>query len=367
MIVDSHIHIFPPLSEASGYPTAAEHLAALQIAIAMHQEPPRRLRDNEPVPEAAEALNDGAIRAPQGLPASANFRAGRYGRMEWDWRGETYYKPFLPATLDDLACPPEMMAQQLQRAGVDCAIIQNSRLYGRLNDYCAAAMEAFPGKFIGLANIREHAAHTGGEIAELRRAITDLGLRGIDYNNHGHILDGYEHTLEHPRFEPFWQEVLALGVPIFWEIRGAPFPTPESYLREVDRLNTLLDRYPQLPGVFTHGFAPHLLEGSIPEPVQRILRREQLLIEILFPINWGRNHDYPYAELRPIIKHLYELVGPERLVWGSDMPLVERNCTYRQSLDYLRLALDGVASEREQDLIFGGNVLRVVGPPPAAR
>ena len=30
------------------------------------------------------------------------------------------------------------------------------------------------------------------------------------------------------------------------------------------------------------------------------------------------------------------LFGAHRLVWGSDMPNVERNCTYRQSLDYLR-------------------------------
>ena len=30
-------------------------------------------------------------------------------------------------------------------------------------------------------------------------------------------------------------------------------------------------------------------------------------------------------------------MGGQRLLWGSDMPNVERNATYRQSLDYLRL------------------------------
>jgi predicted TIM-barrel fold metal-dependent hydrolase len=85
------------------------------------------------------------------------------------------------------------------------------------------------------------------------------------------------------------------------------------------------------------------------------------MTEILYPIHWGREHDYPYSELQPMLAMLYARFGPDRLVWGSDMPNVERNCTYRQSLDYLRHGMAGIASESEMDGILGGNVLRLLG------
>jgi predicted TIM-barrel fold metal-dependent hydrolase len=61
--------------------------------------------------------------------------------------------------------------------------------------------------------------------------------------------------------------------------------------------------------------------------------------------------------LRPAVETLFRHVGRERLVWGSDMPNVERNCTYRQSLDYLRLQSDGWLPSADLDRILGLNVL----------
>jgi hypothetical protein len=41
------------------------------------------------------------------------------------------------------------------------------------------------------------------------------------------------------------------------------------------------------------------------------------------------------------------------------MPNVERNCTYRQSLEYLPRILGGVVSASDLDLILGGNLARL--------
>jgi hypothetical protein len=42
------------------------------------------------------------------------------------------------------------------------------------------------------------------------------------------------------------------------------------------------------------------------------------------------------------------------------MPNVERNCTYRQSLHYLRIIGEGIISPADMDRILGLNVLRVL-------
>jgi predicted TIM-barrel fold metal-dependent hydrolase len=125
-------------------------------------------------------------------------------------------------------------------------------------------------------------------------------------------------------------------------------------------LNRWSERWPSVPGVWTHGFAPDLL-ARMPEPLARLLGRDRLMVEILYPIHWARTHEYPFPELRQSLETLYRRVGGERLIWGSDMPNVERNCTYRQSLEYLRLLTSGWLPSADLERILGLNVLRLLG------
>lgn len=365
MIVDCHSHIFPPLAGTADHPISAEHLFFLQLYVGTHAEPDRRLRDHAVVPEADRVLHDGRLDGPDGILRQPRFRVGRFGRFEWDFEGEAHYRSFLPPSLQGMVSPPEFILQQMARAGVDVAVLQNARPYGRLNAYIGEAIHRYPDRFIGLADVKEAEAHTEAERSELTRAVREYGLRGLYYANRGLIFDRYRHGFDDPLFDPFWERVRSLGVPVFWEILGVPMHSSTTYLGELDRLSRWCERYPDVSGVLTHGLAPEYLEGALPEPVARLLRREQLMVEVLYPIHWGRNHDYPYPELRPALGRLYDLVGPERLVWGSDMPNVERNCTYRQSLEYLRQGLAGIATPRELDQILGRNVLRLLGAPSA--
>ena len=60
------------------------------------------------------------------------------------------------------------------------------------------------------------------------------------------------------------------------------------------------------------------------------------------------------AEAQPLIRELYQKLGASKLLWGSDMPNVERSCTYRQTLTYLTHHCDFI-SEADLDQIVGGN------------
>ncbi len=356
MIVDSHMHIFPFLGGPCGFPSAADHLRFLQLYISNHGNPVRRLRDHAFV-EGHRPISGPPV-SPDRL-IDANFRVGQFGRFEWTLDHEDYYLSFLPPSLQTMESPPEFILQQMAHAGVQRAVLQNAHLYGRLEDYFANAVRRYPDKFIGLAGVYEWKASCPEEIRRLRTSVKELGLRGLYYANRGLFMEGHQRSFDDESFELFWEEVQRLGIPVFWEIGPVPEPTPEQLLREVERLNRWAEKHPHIPCLYTHGFAPPLLEGDPPEPVARLLRNEQFMIEILFPIHWGRDHQYPYPELRTALRTLYNLVGPDRLVWGSDMPNVERNCSYRQSLEYLQTSLDFVPPS-EMDLILGGNVLRLL-------
>jgi predicted TIM-barrel fold metal-dependent hydrolase len=347
-VVDSHAHIFPRLGERCEF---------LQLYMAAHAEPVRRLRDHARVTE--QTLHKGRLQGPGDL-RDVNFRAGKYGRLEWTANGEDLYIQFFPPSLHDVASPPELMLQQMARAGVDVAVLQNARLYGRLNEFFSAAVRRNPEKFIGLADVDEPNAHTDAEILGLRHAVRELGLRGLYFANRGFFSTGYARSFDDPMFDPFWSEVESLQIPVFWELVGVPDPTDDQLLLvEIDRLNRWARRWPSIRGVWTHGFSPSLLE-AMPAPLAELLERDQFSVEVLYPIHWGRDHEYPFLELRPAIQLLYQRCGGERLIWGSDMPNVERNCTYRQSLEYLRIVADGVIPASDMDRVLGGNVMRLL-------
>ena len=79
-----------------------------------------------------------------------------------------------------------------------------------------------------------------------------------------------------------------------------------------------------------------------------------------FLITWGGLWDYPYPEARDLIRDLRDRYGAGKLVWGSDMPNVERFCTYKQCLDYVRRHCDFLSGD-EMKRILGGNVRELVG------
>jgi predicted TIM-barrel fold metal-dependent hydrolase len=357
-VVDSHVHIFPHLGGASGFGSEAQHRQFLQLYMATHGEPVRRLSDHVTIRE--QTLHDGRLDNPSSLNA-VNFRVGRFGRFEWTANEIDLYLQFFSPSLQTMECPPEFMLQQMARAGVDVAVLQNARPYGRLNDYFADAVRAYPDKFIGLADVDEANAHTPAHLARLRRAVRERGLRGLYYANRALITTSYSRMFDDRLFDPLWEEVRGLGIPVFWEIFGIPDANNVDHLlREIDRLNRWADRWPQIFSVWTHGFTPELLE-SMPAPLEALLGRDRFMVEILYPIYWARTHEYPFPELRPALEILYQRVGGERLIWGSDMPNVERNTTYRQSLEYLRLLAQNRLPSADLDRILGLNVLRLLG------
>ena len=78
-------------------------------------------------------------------------------------------------------------------------------------------------------------------------------------------------------------------------------------------------------------------------------------------VSLGRVFDFPYRELHPAIERLVERLGSDRLMWGTDMPNVERFCNYRQTLDTFRVHCRGVISDTDIDNIVGLTAARTFG------
>ena len=358
MIVDSHAHAFPPMGGPSGHRTTREHMRYVQHLMMFHHQPVRRVDNNSVL--SRQTLYDGQDLSLGGL-AEVDFRGGGYGRFTWSVEGTDCYKQYLPPTLVRLGAPPDLMVAQMDYVGVDRAVLQAGHIYGRLNRYLATAVERFPTRFWALAMVDEWRVDHSSQVRALDRAINNLGLHGLWFQSSNLALHGRADPVDDPVFYPFWDRVREMRIPVFWFVTSTA-PGREPYMAELSAFGRWLRRYLEIPVFFTHGLPlfRFMEDGkvSIPSEVWRTLEASNVVFEVLLPIFQGAVWEYPYVEAQPIIREYYERLGPEKLAWGSDMPNVERHCTYKQSLDYLRLHCDFIP-QADMAKICGGNVARL--------
>jgi predicted TIM-barrel fold metal-dependent hydrolase len=363
MIVDGHAYCFPPLAAANGFPTADAHRRYVQREMADHHQPTWRLDDHAMVDEGT--LAEPADLTLRGL-RDVGFRADGYGRFVWEVDGRRYAKQYLPPTLVDLSHPPDLMVAQMDNVGVQRAVLHASPVMGYLNDYLARCVRAHPDRLLGLASVPEWQIETGPDaaIAAVRDAYAS-GLHGFQFVANARVRHGVTAPWHGPASRPFWDAVV-LGKPIFFTL-GPPCPGTglDDYLDELRRWRAWLERYPDAAAVLTHGFPWRMFRERdglrLPDAVFEPFRASAARLELLFPIALGSVWDYPRRELHPTIARLVEVVGTSRLIWGTDMPNVERFCTYRQTLDAFRIHCRGVLTEEDLANILGRTLATLFG------
>jgi predicted TIM-barrel fold metal-dependent hydrolase len=360
MIIDCHAHVFENWHGACGHPSVDIHLKYIQKNVTRPAARTFRLRDGQEVKPMMLFRPDDSTWA--GL-ADVGFRVGPNGRLEFTHAGEDYAIQYMPVGMQTIESPPAFMLAQMTYAGVDHCILQAGGGYGAMNDYNAFAQRQYPQKFTGLLHVDEAIADRAEVLAEVDRAHAVLGLKGV-YYSHDFSRHGYDRNLDHPGLAPFWDKVAGFGLPVFVELSATPHYDRASYIANLMAFDRVVARHRALRFVLVMGPpVAHFARAGrweFPPEVLATYRRDNLLIEIMFPITWGGTWDYPYPEAQELIRHMRDLFGASKLVWGSDMPNVERFCTYRQSLDYVRRHC-ACLSAAEKDAVLGGNVAQLFG------
>lgn len=227
----------------------------------------------------------------------------------------------------------------MDRAGIDMQVLSLSppmvywadaalgaRLARLYNDELAATVAACSDRLAGLATVPLQDVPEA--VAELERAIRQLGLRGVYI---GSNVCGKD--LDHPDLLPFFVKAEALRAPVFIhpiDILGAerlrtyylhnglgnPFDTAAAAARLI--LGGVLDRCPRLQVCLAHagGALPYLIgrldrvyrvrpeaRGHVRRPPSAYLRR--------FTYDTITHHG-------PALRYLVGLVGPDRVALGTD-------------------------------------------------
>ena len=201
--------------------------------------------------------------------------------------------------------------------------------------------------------------------AELRRAVVDLGLRGVEI---GTTMEAV--PLDDRRFDPFFAAAAELGVPVMLHpyyvgtrphladfymtnLTGNPMETCIAASRLI--LSGFLDRHPTLTVVLVHagGFMPYQI-GRLDHGFRT--RAETRSAITSPPSTYLRRFWYDTITHAPMpLTFLIELVGPDRVMLGTDLPFDMADVRFADALS--AIALDPQA----RDAITHGNAAAIFG------
>ena len=355
-VFDDHAHCFPPLGEPGE--VEAARLAETQYHVRFHGQGVRRKRDDAEMPEPILAGDEDGI----SWQPDRDFRIGKFGRVEFTHDGEDYYTQWYPTTMWDMSSPPEYIIAQMDYAGVDRAVLQHDRVYGKLDDFLAECVRRYPDRFIALAQVDEWVGGRDDQLERLRRQVKDLGHSGLYFSTGGFFHDDFRIGVNDPSLEPLWELVIELGITVHWYAATLLRPEREVYLGELREFITWAEAHPDVPSVLTHGLNNvHYDAGkpgrySVPQEISTLLKIPGWHMELMLHLMAGDVEFPPYeAGLSDLVQTLVEDVGAEKLVWGSDMPACERTVTYKQSMILFQSRCDFLTDE-QRAAIMGENL-----------
>ncbi len=324
----------------------------MQEWIGRHHQPAFRLRDRAPAPGPTE---EGAT--------GFRFDASTM-RLVWTVDGEDCTKQVYPLGLPGLAFEAPALIAEMDYCGVDVGLLNTDHTLGRNVEFLASCVRAFPERLVSMLPVEEWTvAHDpDAALMSLVRWRSEPGFRAIKFipwyaYRHG-VLDRWDG----PAYDSFWSGIARLRLPVFLTLAPHPEAADEvsGFIEELAMLHTVMGRHPELRCSLTHGFPYRALldDGRVvvPDAMWPAFENPNLSLEVSFPVRLGDVFAYPYREVWPVVEEMCSRVGPQRLVWGSDMPFQNRFCTYRQSREWLSEFLPPDATAQ----ILGGTAARLL-------
>lgn len=254
-----------------------------------------------------------------------------------------------PITVDEVIA-------QARAVGVDRVVQVTASPLGWDNRYSFEGAQARPDHVAGVVGrLDPFAPRLPDRLREFMRQPAAVGVR---YTLHH---DWTADWLATGRLEPVFAAAQEQGVPLF-------LYAPD----QCKQLTRVARQYPELRLVIDHTALRHGPGRGIAEnfaqwaQVMALARHANVWMKVsYFPEAAAQSQPYPFDTARERFRELFAEVGSQRMLWGSNFPVVTHLCPYRQALDFVRLECDFLeAADREA--ILGGNFMRAFARPSAA-
>jgi len=251
-----------------------------------------------------------------GLDDRLPYRGRAYGKVD----GPKGLVQLLPPSFERTDSPPELALAHMEWVGVDRAFLVQGPMYGFHNRYVAGAVNRYPDRFLGFALVDPS---KGQAAADEVQDGWNRGLRGLKVEWPAARGMAPMLCLSGEQEWKVWRKVKELGMTLYLHTLPGTEQV-EEVRRIVEELGVTV--------VIAHlGNAPH--EGW--QEQVRLAEDERVFVGCS-AVPFATKEDFPAPRARDLLKQAVEMVGAEKLMWGSDYPGTLTRFTYPQTLEWVR-------------------------------
>jgi predicted TIM-barrel fold metal-dependent hydrolase len=244
----------------------------------------------------------------------------------------------------------ETYLDEMKKGGVDLTVLVQERSSGWNNTYISDCVRRFPKLLVGHGLINPRDPNNADV---LEREIKQNGLAGMRLSPIYHPPNRYpnEQWLNAPYNYPLWKKAEEIGAVFNVFIAPAQLPQLEDMVR----------RYPKVKVVVDHLGRPDIL------PAAPWVENDYLLKLAQYPNIWvkftelysaSKTKQYPYKDVHPFGKMVYDKFGPRRLLFGTGMVGVTRRIPLADELRLIREDIPFFA-DRDKEWILGRNAAKI--------
>jgi L-fuconolactonase len=258
------------------------------------------------------------------------------------WKVDPNY-PFIaqgkqPAPARDAS--PEALLALMKAHGVSKSVLVQVSHHGWDHRFVADTLRRHPRAFIGVARVNPE---DPAAPATLERLVKQDGFRGLRLNVQPE--SAYD-WVRGPLMPPLWRMCDALQIPLCLQTKGPRLPDLIPLCQRFAGLTVIVDHMADIvPG--DHASLDALLA---------LAKRPRTYVKISHTW-WVSKQAYPYADALDQVKRLCDAFGPQRLLYGSDWPGVEKYCAYDRALALVDQMKFLAPSDRAA--VLGGNAARI--------
>lgn len=241
---------------------------------------------------------------------------------------------------------PSYTAEQaialMDAAGVTGTVLVTPSWIGNDNSYSTDSVVKYPGRFRVMGRFDYTAPDALGRLDRWRDQPGMVGIRAT-------LADPLTIALVQDKaFDPIWTRMSDLGLP-FMVYAPQVIPIMGQLARRFPDLRIIADhssrwaRGPKDAPAWTDLWA--LLElAKLPNMAVKVSSLPSFTTQ-----------PYPFPNLHPHIRAIYDAFGPERMMWGSDVTRLD--CTYEENIRLFSEALDFL-SDSDRAWIFSKSLAK---------
>ena len=276
---------------------------------------------------------------------------GRFGKVIVGDNASQILPPFLINSSFDA----ELLVNMMNYYGVDKAVLLQNPTYGIINVEVAEAIQNYPGRFVGTIQVDpfdKNAIKTIRTIVTPRQSVLKFELsKAWGWTG---IYPGLK--IDNNEFIRIWELAAEMGLQVI--IDPGSIDNPGYQVEQIDNIST---KYPNVKILLEH--LGYLTIDFINN--DKALKRRLALIRLaqkenvflgFSATNVLLDDDYPCSHSLELLHEAVTLTGPDKILWGSDIPSTLGKYTYGQMIDVV-LKHAAFLTDDEKRKILGSNSL----------